>query len=160
MIVIGQMRRQQRDPREREISGRQSLCNRRVASCRPGCLDPVIGGVFRQVKHLRAVGEEGRTASRQIQSPRIEFGEQRNKVRCRLLLLGRDSRDFRDERGIGQRRSACHQAFHVSLYHRLFAKHFGDDDGLGAGHLEPRAKRCLARRAFAPVAGKRGPGAV
>jgi hypothetical protein len=62
-----------------------------------GGADPVVGGIFRKVQRLRAVGEQRRVPFAEVQPAGIELRERRDQRRGGVPLLSREHRDARDE---------------------------------------------------------------
>ncbi len=102
MVVLGQMRRQQLDRRERERAGPQVFEDDWEGRRGARRLDPMVGGVFRQVQALDAVGEERAAACGEVQLARIHFGEKRNERGGRRPFAGGHAPDFREEVAVRQ----------------------------------------------------------
>ena len=87
MILSRQVRRQQTNRRQTDGPIRQQLQNYRKAPRHASGLDPSIGGVLGETEDLRAIGKEGRTALSEVQAPRVQLRERRNKMRRRVTLV-------------------------------------------------------------------------
>jgi hypothetical protein len=64
---------------------------------RAGGFDPAVGGVFRQVQHLHAIGKQRGTPFTQIQPAHVELRERGDELRRRRTLAYREARHFREQ---------------------------------------------------------------
>ena len=86
-VVLCEMRCEQPDRSERQRAVSECLKHRRIAARRPRRFDAVVGRTFREVQHLRAVGEERRAPFAEIQPSRVELHEHPQQCRrCRPFV--------------------------------------------------------------------------
>ena len=102
MIVRRQVRRQQTDGGQRDRPSREEIEDHRKAPRRAGCFDPPIRGVLREMKDLRAISKERRTAFAEIQATRVELREAGHQGCGGPLLVGREPLDVGEELNVGQ----------------------------------------------------------
>ena len=102
MIRVREVRRKERDRRQRQRPVSQSLKEHRKSPRRARRLDPSIGGVLRQVQHVCAVREQRRAPGLEVESSRVELGQQRDELRGGMPLTGDSGRDLGCQRFIGQ----------------------------------------------------------
>jgi hypothetical protein len=81
LIVRGEMWRKQTDRGEVQCTVGEQIEDRRPLPSCPCGLDSKVGGMFRQVQDLRAVGEERGAALANIQLSDVQLGERRNQAR-------------------------------------------------------------------------------
>lgn len=87
VIVASEMRLEQGDGRERQRALRDHFENHRKLPRRPRGLDPMVGGVLGEVQHRGAVREERRARLREIETSRVELGEEREQVGRQVTLV-------------------------------------------------------------------------
>ena len=102
MIRGREVRRKERDRRQRQRPVGQPLKEHRESPRRACGLDPSIGGVLRQVQHVRAVREQRRAPGLEVESSRVELGQQRDELRGGTPLTADSGRDLGCQRFIGQ----------------------------------------------------------
>jgi hypothetical protein len=89
MVLRCQFRRQQPDRSEMKRTVVEPFENDWESSRSARRLNPIVRGVLRQVQHLNTVGEQARTAFAEVQPPRVNFRERRDKPRRRSLIAAR-----------------------------------------------------------------------
>jgi hypothetical protein len=102
MVLRREMGCQQSDRRQVDRALGEQVQNYRKAPRCAGRLDSMIGGMFRQIQELRAVGEEGRAAGAEIQPPRVELGERRDHPRRGFTFVSRAAVHLREQFVVGE----------------------------------------------------------
>ena len=86
-IFGSQMWRQETDGAQVQLSRRKLLEELRELAARPSGLDPLVGGILREMEYVHAVGVHRGVAGRDVQLSRVDLGDLRDdRCRCHMLL--------------------------------------------------------------------------
>ncbi len=92
VILWGEMRRKQREPRQVNLPPPDALQHGRVLSSEPCSADPLVGGRFREVEQLHAVLEHRWEAFGAVQATRVDFSKVRQKLGLDAFLVSENPR--------------------------------------------------------------------
>jgi hypothetical protein len=102
VVVVGQVGRQERDRRQRDVALSQLRQDRGEVSGRASRGDPRVRRRFREAEHVRAVREERGMSFAAIELPGVELGEKGHELGGRAAV-GRD-----DAAGLGEELTIRH----------------------------------------------------
>jgi hypothetical protein len=104
VIGVREVRTEQPNAREVEITPGQHVENDGMLPSHAGSLDPVVRLVFGQVQHLDAIDEERVEAGGQVQPAALELDEVTDQAGGRLAGRPGQRRDRRGQIAVGQQR--------------------------------------------------------
>ena len=109
VVLLGEHAREHDEGAERQPAVAEPLEHLGNTPGRAGRLDSLVRGGLGEMQHLRAVGEEGRTAGAEIKAPRVQLGEGGDEIGSGPAFLTDQRLNAREQRVVGQRGEERHR---------------------------------------------------